>query len=152
MTRIVPITPDFAVAGALTPQEMEAIAAAGFRTVINNRPDGEEFGQATAEACGEAARRFGLLYYHLPAAGRDELMSEALVKATLAAIAASPGPILAHCRSGYRSTVIWAAAAAQAGACSVAEVAARAAAAGVDVAPFAGELERLAALASQSQG
>jgi sulfide:quinone oxidoreductase len=100
------IAEGFAVAGQLQPDDMPAAAEAGYTTVINNRPDhegGPE--QPTAEACAKAAEEAGLAYHYLPMTP-DQLSPE-LVASFHAALSQSGGPVLAHCKSGPRSLVLW---------------------------------------------
>ena len=108
MPEIHRIAPGFAVAGQLRPGDLPAIAAAGFRTIVNNRPDGEEPGQPTADELRLAAERLGLRYAYIPIVpGR---MGEDHARALAAAIDEAEGPVLAFCRSGARSTRLWEAA------------------------------------------
>ena len=100
------ITESFAVAGQLQPDDMQAAAEAGYTTVINNRPDhegGPE--QPTAQACAQAAEAAGLAYHYLPMTP-DQLSPE-LVSSFQQALRESSGPVLAHCKSGPRSLVLW---------------------------------------------
>ena len=60
------LTPFIAVAAQLQPADIGMLAAAGFRSVINNRPDGEEQGQPGSAELAAAAQANGLEYYHLP--------------------------------------------------------------------------------------
>ena len=108
---IQPLTADIAVAGQLAPEAMAEAAAAGFRSVINNRPDFEGGpDQPTSASVEAAARAAGLAYEWLPVAPNvhsdDEIARFAELLATL------PKPILAFCRSGARSTKLFAAASA----------------------------------------
>ena len=105
------LTDDFSVSPQLTEADFAELAAAGYKTVINNRPDGEEPGQLTASEAQEIAQEHGITYVHIPVA-MPELTSET-VEQFGAALADSPGPILAHCKSGTRSCVLWAMATAQ---------------------------------------
>ncbi|MEY4751045.1 MAG: hypothetical protein RIQ60_3259 [Pseudomonadota bacterium] len=103
------LTPDFAVAPQLPPEAMADAAAAGFRTVINNRPDfegGPE--QPTSAAVHAAAQAAGLTYAHLPVSGGYQSPEEiARFRELLDTL---PKPILAFCRSGARSTRLFVAA------------------------------------------
>lgn len=144
MVRIAHLTPDYAVAGAITPEDIAAFAEAGFKTLINNRPDGEERGQASANTCAEAARKAGLAYHHIPASSREDVLSDHVVDATIEAIRESTGPVLAHCRSGFRSSAIWAAAMAKSGAKSSQDVQDLVAAAGFDIGPMTSAIDTLA--------
>jgi sulfide:quinone oxidoreductase len=100
------ITDSFAVAGQLRPQDMPALAEAGYTTVINNRPDHEGGpDQPSAQACAQAADAAGLAYHYLPMTP-DQLSPE-LVSSFQQALRESSGPVLAHCKSGPRSLVLW---------------------------------------------
>lgn len=88
---------------------MAEAAAAGFRSVINNRPDFEHGpDQPTSTAIEAAARAAGLAYAHLPVAGGYQSPDEIARFAAL--IAAMPRPLLCFCRSGARSTKLYVAA------------------------------------------
>jgi sulfide:quinone oxidoreductase len=95
----------FAVSPQLTPADFAALAAAGYKTIINNRPDGEEPGQLSAAEGQVLAQEQGLNYVYLPVKMPE--LSEATVEAFSAAMKTHPGPILAHCRTGTRSCVLW---------------------------------------------
>lgn len=80
---------------------MAGIGAAGFRSVICNRPDGEEQGQPTADEIAQAARGAGIAFAHVPTvAGSLTDEDSAAMKRALDDL---PGPVLAFCRSGARS-------------------------------------------------
>lgn len=103
------ITADFCVAPQLEPAAMAAAFAAGFRSVINNRPDFEGGpSQPTSAAVEAAALAVGLSYRHLPVAGGFQSPEEiAQFKLLLDSL---PKPILAFCRSGARSGKLFASA------------------------------------------
>lgn len=109
MDKIVYLTPQFAVSGALEPEDFAAIAALGFRAVINNRPDGEEPAQLTAADEARLAEAAGLGYRFVPAAKLD-LFTDGVVGGMRAALDELETPILAHCKAGMRSAIAWAAA------------------------------------------
>lgn len=109
MTTFTSITSEFAISRTLGPADLAAVAAAGFRTVINNRPDGEEAGQPESEAAATEAARLGLVYRHIPTSMHD-VFTEPVVVAMAEALRNEPGPILAYCKSGTRSAIVWAAA------------------------------------------
>ena len=93
---------EIAVAPQLSPEAMAAAAAAGFRSVINNRPDfegGPE--QPTSAAMQAAAEAAGLAYAFLPVAGAFQTPEQAQAMAEL--MERLPKPVLAFCRSGARS-------------------------------------------------
>ncbi len=93
---------EIAVAPQLTPAAMAAAAAAGFRSVVNNRPDFEGGpDQPTSAAMEAAARAAGLEYAFLPVASGYQTPEQAQAMADL--MARLPKPVLAFCRSGARS-------------------------------------------------
>lgn len=144
MQRIAQLTPNLAVTGALVPEDFAEIARLGFKSVINNRVDGEEPGQATAREESEAARRAGLHYLHLPVA-KHQVLDADVVQPLAAALAEMPGPTLLHCRSGSRSTILWVATRIEEGA-SASEMLALANSAGQDLSALRDELEARAAV------
>lgn len=99
------LTPTLAVAGQITPAEVAQIAAEGYSAILNNRPDGEEPGQPTAAAVEAAARAAGLAYIHQPVVGTN--ITPADVETFGRLLEATPGKILAHCRTGTRCTMLW---------------------------------------------
>jgi sulfide:quinone oxidoreductase len=114
MDTITYITPSFAVTSALVPEDFPEIAALGFRAVVSNRPDGEEEGQLTGRDEAVLAWRSGLSFRHVPAA-KHELFADAVVEGMADALHGLEGPVLAHCKSGLRSVVLWAIASARSG-------------------------------------
>lgn len=93
--------PDFAVAPQLAADDMAAVAAAGFRSVINNRPDGEGGPSQPSNAeIEQAARALGLEYRYQPVNGAAILPQDVQTFAEL--VETLPGPVLAFCRTGTR--------------------------------------------------
>ena len=104
-----PVAPDVCVAPQLTPESMAEAAQAGFRSVVNNRPDFEGGAdQPTSAQIEAAARAAGLEYRHLPVNGAYQSPEEIAAFASL--LDELPRPILAFCRSGARSTRLYMAA------------------------------------------
>ncbi|PZQ63017.1 MAG: TIGR01244 family phosphatase [Sphingomonas taxi] len=101
-----PLDPTVAVAPQITPDDVPAIAAAGYVAIVNNRPDGEEAGQPDGESIRVAAEAAGLAYTAIPVTQAG--FSRPQVDAMIAALAAADGPVLAYCRSGTRSCNLWA--------------------------------------------
>jgi len=101
------LTPDFSVAPQIQPEDVAAAAAAGCVMVINNRPDDEEMGQPHGTDIAAEAERLGLAYVAIPVthAGFSHAQIDAMEQALAAA---GGGPVLAFCRSGTRSTNLWA--------------------------------------------
>jgi sulfide:quinone oxidoreductase len=106
MESIATLTPFLSVAPQISEQDIGILAARGYRSIINNRPDGEAEGQPASVALAEAARRSGLAYRHLPVVSGK--IGEEDVAEFAAALATLKGPVLAFCRTGTRSTSLWA--------------------------------------------
>jgi uncharacterized protein (TIGR01244 family) len=120
------------VSGQIAPEEVAEAAAEGVTMIVNNRPDGEAPGQPTGAEIEAAATAAGIGYRHIPVAGG---LSPDQVQDMADALSASDGKVLAFCRSGTRSTYLWALARAQAGDAADAIVG-KAAAAGYDLTPI----------------
>lgn len=95
------------VAGQLSENDFKALAEQGIKTIINNRPDNEEANQLNHEKAAQLAADNGIHYYYLPMANGQPL-SPQLIQEFKSIIDATTEPILAHCRSGMRSSFIWA--------------------------------------------
>ncbi|MFN3629125.1 MAG: TIGR01244 family sulfur transferase [Casimicrobiaceae bacterium] len=93
------------IAPQIRPEHVAEIAAAGFKTIINNRPDGEEGGIATAEIEREA-KKHGLTFIAQPVLFSKLTAEDGAVFART--LDASPGPIFAYCRTGRRCAALWA--------------------------------------------
>jgi sulfide:quinone oxidoreductase len=109
-----PVNSQFTVAGAMALDDFERAAAAGFRAVVNFRPDGESQDQIAAIEARQAAERHGLSYVHIPASQYDVLTDD-VVDVAQTAFRELSGPVLAHCASGQRAAIIWAATQARGG-------------------------------------
>jgi uncharacterized protein (TIGR01244 family) len=103
------IAPDVCVAPQLTPEAMADLAALGFKSVVNNRPDYEEGpDQPTSAQVEAAAQAAGLVYAYLPVQPAYHSPEEIARMAEL--VAALPRPMVAFCRSGNRSGKLYQAA------------------------------------------
>lgn len=100
------LTEDFAVAGQLHPGQIAALAAAGFKSLICNRPDGEAPDEPQFGEIDIAAREAGLEVRYIPVSNQVGLTADN-VEETRVALAEMPGPILAYCRSGARSARLY---------------------------------------------
>ena len=100
------ITPNYAVSPQIALEDLAAIKAAGYTTIINNRPDGEIPPHLHHAQMQAAARALGMTYVQNTVIGGA--MTDANVAAQGAAIAAAKGPVFAYCASGNRSSVVWA--------------------------------------------
>jgi uncharacterized protein (TIGR01244 family) len=100
---------DVCAAPQLSPEVMSAVAQAGFKSVINNRPDFEGGpDQPTTAAIEAAAVAAGLVYRYLPVNGGYQSPEE--IAACAALLSDLPRPVLMFCRSGARSARLFAAA------------------------------------------
>jgi uncharacterized protein (TIGR01244 family) len=123
--------------------DIDAAKAMGVTMIVNNRPDGEEPDAPQGDAIEAAAKAAGIGYAAIPVthAGFAPWQIDAMCDAIGATADAK---VLAYCRSGTRSTFLWALAKAKQG-MHPAEIQARAAGAGYDVSPVAMMLDTLAA-------
>jgi uncharacterized protein (TIGR01244 family) len=97
-----PVGTDVSVCAQIDVDALTSLAQAGFRSVINNRPDGEGGpDQPTSAALQAAAHAAGLAYAHLPVSPSVQTDDEATRMRTL--LDTLPRPIVAFCRSGTRS-------------------------------------------------
>lgn len=100
------LSPDLSVAPQLGPEAMPLAVEAGFRSVINNRPDHEGGpSQPTHAEIEAAAQAAGLTYAFLPVAPGYQSPEEVARFAEL--LESLPKPILAFCRTGTRSTKLY---------------------------------------------
>lgn len=133
------LTPDLAVGAQIRPEDLPALAEAGFRVLINNRPDEEVGPDEDHEAMRAAAEAAGMEYHFNPFTPGQ--ITPQMISAQAEALA-TPGPKLAYCRSGNRSTVLWALA--RAGQEPVADLLDTAARAGYDLSGIRPLIESLA--------
>ena len=104
--KIVHITPDLGLTAQLRPDEIAGVAAAGYRTLINARPDAEEPGQPASAELAAAAERCGLAYRHIPITPGQ--IGDSQVADFHSALVDLPDPVLAFCRTGTRAASLWA--------------------------------------------
>ncbi|WP_089898083.1 TIGR01244 family sulfur transferase [Loktanella fryxellensis] len=128
------ITPDYAVSPQIDVADVPAIKAAGFDTVICNRPDAEVPPDQQAPALQAAVEAAGMTFVLNPVThhGLDDDM------VTAQSEAAGHGKTLAYCASGTRSTIVWALG--QAGHQPPDAIIAAASVAGYDIAGLRGRL------------
>ncbi|GHH25280.1 hypothetical protein GCM10008023_38460 [Sphingomonas glacialis] len=100
------LTPALSVSPQLTEADIAQAARDGFRGIVDNRPDGEEPGQLSADQMEQLAASHGMAFAHVPVVagkiGDEDVARMADVLARLDA------PVLAYCRTGTRSTSLWA--------------------------------------------
>lgn len=106
---LLPVDDHVSVSGQLTPADMKEIASAGFTAVVNNRPDGEAFfGQPRTAELRAAAEAAGLQFLDLPFSGPRATPDQ--VRAFADLLASGDGRVVAFCKSGMRSALLWGAA------------------------------------------
>ena len=98
------VTDDLSVAPQIAVADVAEAARQGFKTLISNRPDGEDPGQPTAREIATAAADAGLPFYHIQVRGAP---TPEQVEATRLILQDADTPVLAFCRSGTRSIVTW---------------------------------------------
>ena len=130
------------VSPQIRPNDLVEAAAQGVRLVINNRPDDEEAGQPEGAAIEDAAQAAGIAYTAIPVTHAG--FSHAQVAAMVQALEQADGPVLAYCKSGTRSTYLWALARAKMGE-HPAVLIEKAEGAGYDLRPIRPMLDALAA-------
>ena len=101
------LTETLYVSGQIAPSDLADLKAQGFSAVICNRPDGEDPGQPTAAEIQESAERAGIAFFNVPFDPMNP--SPTMVDDFADALARSGGVTLAYCRSGNRSSRLWAA-------------------------------------------
>ncbi len=106
MPHLMDLAPGLTAAGALSAADIEALAASGVKTIVNNRPDGEDPGQLPAADARQLCATHGIAYHHSPFVGATLTRTD--IDAFDAVLKSTPQPVVAHCRSGTRSTMIWA--------------------------------------------
>ena len=126
------------VSPQISPDDVAAIKAAGFVAIVNNRPDGESPDQPPSAVIEKAAHDAGLAYHYIPL-GREGVTPE-MVEETKSVLEGSAGPVFCYCRSGTRSTTLWALS--QAGKQPATEIISAAANAGYDMSHLAGHLSQ----------
>ncbi|CAN5283870.1 bifunctional protein tyrosine phosphatase family protein/NAD(P)/FAD-dependent oxidoreductase [soil metagenome] len=131
------VTPALSVSLQLSPDDIVQAAQAGFRAIVDNRPDGEEPGQLSADAVQVLATAQGMGFAHVPVVPGK--ISDEDVARMAAALMRLDGPVLAYCRTGTRSITLWALT--QAGTMPAEALLATAASAGYDLEPLCPRLQ-----------
>src|SRR3982750_3534038 len=98
---------DFAVSGQITPDDVQKLAEAGFKTIVCARPDHEEPGQPNFAAIASAAHKAGLKAVHIPVSGS---VGEGQLIRMEKALNELPAPMFGYCRSGARAGSLYASA------------------------------------------
>jgi uncharacterized protein (TIGR01244 family) len=106
MPHLMELAPGLTAAGALSAADIEELAASGVKTIINNRPDGEDPGQLPANEARRLCAAHGIAYHHIPFVAATLTAGD--IDAFDAVLKSEKAPMVAHCRSGTRSTMVWA--------------------------------------------
>ncbi|MEO9862557.1 TIGR01244 family sulfur transferase [Yoonia sp.] len=99
------LTAGLSVSAQILAADMQAIKDAGFRGIICNRPDGEGADQPTFDEIAKAAKKHGIEAVYQPITPGK--VSDDDADAFDKALTELPGPVLAYCRTGTRSTTLW---------------------------------------------
>lgn len=94
------ISEDYSVTGQIAPEDVKKIGEAGFKSVICNRPDGEQPDQPGNDAVRNALEAAGLTFRYIPVVSGQ--MTAENVAEQASALKDLPSPVLAYCRSGTR--------------------------------------------------
>jgi len=103
---ITKITQQFLVSAQMASADASFAAAQGIKTIICNRPDNEATDQPSTQALEDAATDAGIDYLHIPVSSK--LITDENVVEFADACNEAKGPILAFCRTGMRSIILWA--------------------------------------------
>lgn len=102
---ITKITPDYSVSTQISVEEVDDIAAQGYRSIMCNRPDGESADQTPVAEIRARAEELGLAFAFVPVISGG--VAPQNVTAFEEALAELPAPVLAYCRSGTRCRTLW---------------------------------------------
>jgi sulfide:quinone oxidoreductase len=100
------LTPFLSVSPQISEADIGTLATRGYHAIINNRPDNEGEGQPASAVLAAAAARHGIDYRHIPVVSGQ--VTDADIAAFRQAMSELKGPVLAFCRTGTRSTTLWA--------------------------------------------
>jgi uncharacterized protein (TIGR01244 family) len=100
------LTPEISVMPQIEPEDLPALAQAGFTTIIANRPDAEVGPSHQSKLMAHLAAEAGLSYHYLPVTPGQ--LNPDQVERFRDILDNAAGPVLAYCRSGTRSATMWA--------------------------------------------
>ena len=101
---VMPLTENYSVTAQIGIDDISEIAAAGFKSIICNRPDQESADQTDFAAIAAAAQAAGLQTAYIPITGMPSPEQTADMAQALTNL---PAPVLAYCRTGNRSSIIF---------------------------------------------
>ncbi len=141
MTEFLDLSAGLKVAGQITEADISKASHLGIGLIINNRPDGEETGQPLNATLESAAKACGINWQHIPMVPGNMTMD--IILSVANALASSQGSALIFCRTGTRSTNLWALASAMEATDTTADIISKAASAGYDLRGLQSALEQL---------
>ena len=142
------IEDDFYVYGQVSEDDVKAAADLGIKLLINNRPDGEDKGQATSDEVAAWADANDMRYIHMPIT-RGQMTMEQI--ATFGeTLAEANDPVLAFCCTGMRSCTLWALASAALGELDTETIIATSLAAGHDLGALATGIDAIRVATSEA--
>ena len=139
------LSDSFSASPQLAKADFQAARDQGFAMIINNRPDNEEPGQMSSAEARAETEAAGLAYESIPM--EPGQVTPEMVAKMGACVENAGGPVLAYCRSGARSTMLWALDQAGSGKMNADELSAAAQSAGYDLSPLKPQLEAMSAQA-----
>lgn len=104
--QVKPLADNLSVTSQISPEDVPDLARMGFRAIISNRPDGEEADQPAWDELAAQAQRNGMEARHIPVVPTD--IGADSVAHFRQALSDLPGPVVAFCRTGTRSAILWA--------------------------------------------
>ncbi|MGV3000661.1 TIGR01244 family sulfur transferase [Vibrio sp.] len=105
MLKPIYLTDSMTVSSQILPNDVAPLAEMGFKSIINNRPDGEDNGQPLNREIERLAEEQGLTYFHLPVTSGN--ITQEQRKQFAQFFAQAPKPIFAFCRTGTRCSALW---------------------------------------------
>ena len=99
------ITDDFSVSSQLSLEDIAFLKGEGVKTIICNRPDGEDPGQLEHDKIEQEAIKNGLEFHFMPVISGQMTPQDGDNFSTL--IHNAPQPIHAYCRTGTRCSILW---------------------------------------------
>ena len=99
------LTAELTVGPQIQPDDLQALADSGFRSIICNRPDGEASDQPTFAQISTAAKAMNIEAKYLPVV--PGIITDQDVENFSNALLELPHPTFAYCRTGFRSKKLW---------------------------------------------
>ena len=134
------LSESYSVSPQIVPEDLTKLAGAGFRSVMCNRPDAEEPGQPAFAEIAAAAKAAGIEARWIPVVGGP---TQDALEAFEVALEEMPKPMLAYCRSGTRSAMMWTIVQHEHARLSDAEILGATSAAGYDMAGLVQQLQQM---------